>query len=158
MKRMLWNCIRAGCDARTLRDLLQSAITLKADRTKPFLPRLCLKPPATGWAPTITPSLANIALDGRYASPTSFNTSEAFIWVVTTPYPIAESLEAVSLLYRSELWNLKTFSIRQDRWIECALPWFEVNSFSSSSGPDPSMWEAGSRVIDEWESNVLLNL
>nr|GEV81907.1 hypothetical protein [Tanacetum cinerariifolium] len=35
---MLSNCIRAGYDARTLRGLLKSVITLKADRTNPFIP------------------------------------------------------------------------------------------------------------------------
>jgi len=45
---MLWNCIRAGCDARTLRDLLKSAITLKADRTNPFIPLAAVMSQTTG--------------------------------------------------------------------------------------------------------------
>ncbi|GJY21971.1 hypothetical protein Tco_0394537 [Tanacetum coccineum] len=45
---MLWNCIRAGYDARTLRDLLKSAITLKADRTNPFIPLAAVMSQTTG--------------------------------------------------------------------------------------------------------------
>lgn len=39
--------------------------------------------------------------------------SEAFIWVVTTPYPIAESLEAVSVSFPSEPPPLTTSLLRE---------------------------------------------
>ena len=67
MKRMLWNCIRAGCDARTLRDLLKSAITLKAYRTKPFIPLAALIP--------TRPARADTHL--RAEMPTSFHVQAA---------------------------------------------------------------------------------
>ncbi|KAK7298958.1 hypothetical protein VNO77_46281 [Canavalia gladiata] len=99
---------RKGCDARTLRDLLKSAITLKADRTKPFIPLAAVMSQTTG---------------NRLSS-----------------YD-------------------HTFSCKH------STGW-KVNSFSSSSGPDPSMSDAQSappelervfeRICDEYAEWVVI--